>query len=165
MRILVISDSHRQTKPIAKVLEKHGNYMDKVIHLGDNAPQDMSGIKTMYPNLDVVMVAGNCDYATDEAPSEMLLELNTPAPVKILLLHGHQKDIKSGYNRLMYYALEMKADACLFGHAHIPTVFTHESVFFMCPGSVSLPRGGSRASYGIIKIEANGSISGEIFNL
>jgi len=108
-----------------------------------------------------VAVAGNCDFITS-APREHILTIGQK---RILLMHGHSHDIKTSYNRLMYYAQEKEVDACLFGHTHIPAVFSHESVFFMNPGSTREPRGSSSPSYGLLTIDDQGNITGEVIDL
>jgi len=173
------------------LLERYKNNVQTVVHLGDNA-QDLLQFQSAYSNINFVAVAGNCDFitsvprerilsfsASDTSASSKSASLLRPAPDawassksasllrparRVLLLHGHSLNVKSSYNRLMYYAQEKGVDACLFGHSHIPFVANYESVFFMNPGSVSQPRGLSRAGYGILSI-VDDAITGEIHEL
>jgi len=156
MQILVISDSHGKVDSIPLLLNRYNHKVQKVIHLGDNV-QDLLQFDSQYPAMDFIAVAGNCDF-TSSAPRERILTLGYR---RILLIHGHSRNVKMNYNRLIYYSLEKEVDACLFGHTHIPEVFWHESVFFMNPGSISEPRGMSKAGYGILTIDGKGDITGE----
>lgn len=160
MKILVISDSHGKTDSIPLLLECYNRKVHTVIHLGDNV-RDLLQFESQYPTMSFIAVAGNCDFTTC-APRERIITLSSK---QFLLTHGHNLNVKTSYNRLMYYSLEREVDACLFGHTHIPEVFSHDSVFFMNPGSISEPRGGSRAGYGLITIDNQGIITGELINL
>ena len=162
MQILVLSDSHGDRKIIRLLLERYNHKLQTVVHLGDNAG-DLLRYAPDYPGLNLVAVAGNCDYYAS-APRELVLTLGAPISRRILLMHGHSHNVKYDYNRLMYYAQEKDVNACLFGHSHVPVTFYHESVFFMNPGSVSEPRGMSRAAYGLLTIH-DGNITGEIIHL
>ena len=172
MKLLVISDSHGDSGVVRMLLERYKHIVQTVIHLGDNA-KDLMQFDTAYPALTFAAVAGNCDFYGG-LPTERVLTIGKN---RVLLLHGHKLNVKSNYDRLMYYAQEKEVDACLFGHSHMPFVHVHESVFlldgeekrrriyFMNPGSVSEPRGGSKAGYGILSIDNDGNITGELINL
>ena len=160
MQILVISDSHGKDDSIPLLLNRYNHKVQTVVHLGDNV-RDLLQYESQYSAINFVAVAGNCDFISS-APRERILTLGTK---RILLIHGHSHNVKMSYNRLMYYSLEREVDACLFGHTHIPEVFWHESVFFMNPGSVSEPRGMSKAGYGILTIDGRGNITGDVINL
>ena len=157
-KILVFSDSHGQPANLLRVLRMHGKDVQTVVHLGDG-PRDLLQYQAEFPALDMVHVAGNSDYSID-APRERILTVDSTW--RFLLLHGHYQNVKSGLDRLMYYAQEKGVDACLFGHTHIPTVFSHESVFFMNPGSISKPWMTRTPSYGLVSISSDGEISSEV---
>jgi len=170
MQILVISDSHGDAAPVKTLLDQYAGKLTTVIHLGDNV-KDILKFEHLYPRLNIVAVAGNCDYSA-VAPRERILTL---AGRRILLMHGHSHNVKMSCDRLIYYSMEKDVDACLFGHTHMSAIFTidkaaHDNgppsgeVFFMNPGSLCEPRGGSRAGYGIITI-AGSNITGELIEL
>ena len=163
MQILVISDSHGRYESIPLLLDRYTGKVQTVVHLGDNAV-DLLQFHSEYPALTLVAVAGNCDFP-GLAPTERILTLGEPVPRRILLIHGHIHNVKMNLDRLMYYAQEKEVDACLFGHSHIPAVFSHGPILFMNPGSVSEPRGMSKAGYGLITIDGKGEITGEVINL
>jgi len=171
--VLVISDTHGDSGVVRMLLERYKHKVQTVVHLGDNV-KDLMQYDTGYPALTFAAVAGNCDFYGG-LPKERVLTIG--ARRRVLLLHGHSLNVKSGLDRLMYYAQEKEVDACLFGHSHMPFVYTHESVFcvgeeerarrifFMNPGSASEPRGGSRAGYGILTVDGEGNITGEVLEI
>jgi putative phosphoesterase len=167
MKILVVSDTHEITKELRDILEKHANDVRIVCHLGDHA-YDLLQLQCEYPQLTFVAVAGNCDYVRD-LENEIILKISAclddpEAPfVKILLSHGHNLGVREGLDRLAYYAKEKDADACFFGHTHFPVCKNVNGIFIMNPGSPSCPRGGSKASYGIVEISPEGKVSGRLF--
>ena len=158
MKILVVSDTHGYTSSLRTLLGTFENQVDMVIHLGDYA-QDLLDMEILYPNLTMVAVAGAVDYGVD---SVRILKLEG---CRIMLLHGHLHGVKSDIRRLIKFAKDSNVDACLFGHTHVQTMFTQESIFFMNPGSIPEPRDGSGAGYGLIEITPEGEISGEIITL
>lgn len=108
---------------------------DVVLHLGDNV-SDVEIIKKEIGK-DVIFVKGNCDIERS-AKVEQLIELENK---KILMTHGHEYGVKSSLLNLNYRAKELGADIALYGHSHIASIEKHDGVWFVNPGSVSLPRG------------------------
>jgi len=162
-QILVISDSHGDTSTIRKLLDHYNGKLATVVHLGDMA-RDLLQFEAKYPALTMVAVAGNSDFVVS-LPKQKVLTLGVPISKRVLLMHGHTHNVNFNINRLMYYAAEQQVDACLFGHTHISAMFSHGSVFFMNPGSLSQPRGESKASYGILTIDTIGNITGDIIRV
>ncbi|MCL2048210.1 MAG: metallophosphoesterase [Defluviitaleaceae bacterium] len=165
MKILVLSDTHERTSELESLLARYANEVNLVCHLGDHA-WDLMRFSSQYPDLSMVAVAGNCDYGNVE-PERILafkpcLDSGEQAVTRILLNHGHNLGVKNGVDRLCYYAREKGANACFFGHTHMPVCTTVGGVFVMNPGSPVLPRGGSEASYGIVEVSPEGKITGQI---
>jgi len=156
MQILVTSDSHGDSASIQNLLRQYADTVTTAVFLGD-CVDDFLRFQHLYSDINFVAVAGNCDFSTS-VPKERILTLGGR---RILLMHGHSHNVKMSYNRLMYYSMEKEVDACLFGHTHMPAMFSHESVFFMNPGSVAIPRM-SRASYGLLHLGQDGTIKGEL---
>ena len=148
MRILVIGDTHGNTENILDIMHDLAGRLDAVIHLGDIV-SDAEIIKSV----PVHTVAGNCDKNTS-APDEDLLEAEGKL---IYITHGHLFNVNYSTKRIEERAKELNADVCLFGHTHIPYLNVDHGHITMNPGSLSEPRGGSQAGYGILKIE-NGKI-------
>ena len=61
-------------------------------------------------------------------------------------------NVKSGYTRISYAAMEADADILLFGHTHIAHRDTGLGMEIMNPGSIGM---GIRPSYGVIKIDGD----------
>jgi len=174
MKVLVVSDSHGNSGAVKSLINRYKNDVQTIVHLGDNA-KDLLQFDADYPDVNFVAVAGNCDYFGGLL-SERMLTIGNTVKRQVLLLHGHKHNVKLSHDRLVYYALEKGADACLFGHSHMPYVHVHKSVFvcngetprellLMNPGSISEPRGGSQAGYGILSIDDEGNISSEVYEL
>ncbi len=151
MRILVLSDTHRNLGRAIELVHDFSKRIDAVIHLGDNA-EDIDFIKKNY-RLPVYAVAGNCDYGST-APHESVLTFEN---TKVFITHGHYYNVKYNADIVSQQAVALGADVCLFGHTHMPYVQVKQNVVIMNPGSLSEPRGGSKPSYGILKID-NGKV-------
>ncbi|QEK12954.1 metallophosphoesterase [Crassaminicella thermophila] len=156
MKILVMSDTHGMIDLDKEILEKI-DQMDLLIHLGDHYKDALYLGKLK--NIKVRAVKGNCDRENVE--EEIILELGKH---KIFLTHGHQYGVKLNLTRLYYKALELGCNVALFGHTHMPVNMKYDDILIMNPGSLSKPRGGAKASYGIIEIEEE-NIKSEIIEI
>lgn len=146
MRILVVSDTHSNINNVIKVLELVKD-IDRIIHLGD---LEMDAEELEYTqSYPIDYIAGNCDFITS-TPREKILKFGH---YNILITHGHTYNVKSEYETLAHIGLEKGVKAVLFGHTHIPYLEKREDIILMNPGSISQPRGGFSASYGIINFE------------
>ncbi len=77
------------------------------------------------------VVKGNCDqFGIDEK----IIDIDG---VKILLVHGHNQGVKSGYLTLQLYAKEKACNVVIFGHTHIPFISQEEGILMINPGSCS----------------------------
>lgn len=147
MKILVLSDTHGDLENLDKVVERSGD-IDLLIHLGDNT-KDALKIKEIL-NTKMINVKGNCDIFDKVTPKEEIIEIRNK---KLFLTHGDDYGVKSGINKIYYRALELEVDIVLFGHSHVSTLVREDNILFLNPGSISLPRGGSKKSFGIIEIK------------
>jgi putative phosphoesterase len=160
INILVISDSHRDVNAVRQVLTMYDKQIHMAIHLGDH-DEDLSVCKRDFPSLETYAVAGNCDpYSA--TPRERVLNVNG---CHILLVHGHHQNVKTGTDRLAYYAEEKEINACLYGHTHTPAEFTRGPVYFFNPGSLGEPHAGGRPSYGLVTVSEDGVIKGKALTL
>ena len=148
MRILVISDTHRNLSKVYRVINSISNMIDGVIHCGD-VVDDVDDLRARYSDLKIYNVRGNCDYGS-AVPNENVFVLGGK---KFFVTHGDLYGVNWGIDRLCYKGAEIGADVCLYGHTHIPVVDNYNGMVIMNPGSLTSPRGGSTFSYGIIKIE------------
>ena len=97
----------------------------------------------------ILAVRGNCDSEVDqmlldfpmlESYSWILLENGT----RIFLTHGHH------YNRDNRPALK-KGDVLAYGHTHVPVAELSGEQFIYNPGSITFPKEGYAASYGLFE--------------
>ena len=149
MRIVVISDSHRRTGAVDKILSSQSDARH-IFFLGDNA-SDMEDFEIIYPDKIFHIVSGNCD-GFSLFPSTALEVLEGK---KIFYTHGHNFSVKYGIHRLMDIAKKNDYQIVLFGHTHISKILYEEGIYFVNPGSVSNPREG-KASYAVIDITDKG---------
>ena len=138
MRILVLSDSHRDKISLMMAVKLHRE-ADVVVFLGDGEEdfqcEKMSSLLSLK---EVHSVRGNCDVYSS-LPSE---ETFACGGKTVFILHGPEE--------LLCAAKEKCADIVLYGHTHIPKSEYIDNMYVMCPGSI---RDGS---YGIVDITDNG---------
>ena len=145
MRIVVTSDSHRNTRNLYEIIEKHKESTDLFINLGDGE-DDVDSALLLYPTIKLERVCGNCDWG-----SALPIDKEISAQgKKIFFTHGHPYYVKHGYERIEEEAKNRGADICLFGHTHIPYTEYKDGIYFMNPGAVF------NGSYGIIDITDSG---------
>jgi len=148
-RFLILSDTHGDLYSIRAVINRHSE-IQSIIHLGDYC-KDASIIKSDYPELNIVTVAGNCDFVLG-VPDDQVLEVEGK---RIYITHGHSFGVKNGTSRLEKKAVIEKFDAVLFGHTHEPLLKRVSSIFLLNPGSLGYPRNGSKPSYAIMEVGEN----------
>ena len=143
MKILVLSDSHGNTRGVLEAVTRHPD-ADAAFFLGDGS-RDADALEAEFPRLPVYRVCGNCDFGTFD-PIEGLAPLGG---VLFFYTHGQAYSVKDGLDRLAEAAKARGADVALFGHTHVREltrgVGTAATVFN--PGS--LRDGGS---YGVITV-------------
>ena len=119
MRILVISDSH--FSDISKINKSE---YDMIIHAGDYGFS-----KKKLDALGAKYVKGNCDMHGDK---HLLFYYQNK---KIFVSHGDLENVKFNDLKIVYKALEYRANICIFGHTHKQTVFESDNVLFINPGN------------------------------
>ena len=141
MRILVLSDSHGAVEACRQAVEQ--STPDQILHLGD-CVRDAERLHALFPAIPLTGVPGNCDWADADNP-ERLIELGG---VRILMMHGHTRGVKSSAMNACYAARECGAQILLFGHTHRPLVDWDGTLWVMNPGSIR-----DRRTYGVITLE------------
>ncbi|SER88829.1 metallophosphoesterase family protein [Psychrobacillus sp. OK032] len=141
MKILVMSDTHRDTETMGRVLE-HWTDVDAVIHCGDS---ELAA--TYFESKPVHIVRGNCDF-DDGFPEEVVIDLGNE---KILVVHGHKHQVKTTLMPLKYRAEEVQASIVCFGHSHLIGAEYQKGVLYINPGSLHKPRGRKEKSYAIVE--------------
>ena len=150
MRITVISDSHRRSGVIDKILSARDD-STHIFFLGDLV-SDMDDFELLYPEKKFHIVSGNCD-GFSLYPYVGLEILNG---VRIMYTHGHTFSVKYGTSRLLEAAKQNNCQIVLYGHTHVSNILYEDGIYIVNPGSVSSPRDSSRASYAVIDITDKG---------
>ena len=143
MDILVLSDSHGATAPMARAVEL--TRPDLILHLGD-CWRDGEQLRARFPDIPLEQVPGNCDLRPGE-PAERLLVLEGK---RILLCHGHTYGVKTSLLAAGFAAEEQQLDLFLFGHTHRPLVDRRGRTLFLNPGSIG---DSTRPSYAVVTIQ------------
>lgn len=151
MRILVVSDTHRQNGNLCKVLAKVGK-IDRLIHLGD-AEGSEDYIREI-AGCPVEIIAGNNDFFS-RLPKEEEIQIGA---YRVLLTHGHYYNVSFTLERLRMEAMERGMQVAMFGHTHRPVIDQSSAVTLINPGSLSYPRqDGRRPSYIIMELDREGA--------
>ena len=128
MQVLVVSASHGNVDNMVRAVE--WVQPDYVLHLGD-CQRDLEALRRESPGLGMEGVPGNCDWGSYDQ-KERLIELGG---VRILMLHGHTRNVKSSPMAAMYAAKECGAQVLLFGHTHRPMVDNDGTLLTLNPGA------------------------------
>lgn len=151
MKILLMSDSHKQFVFLQKMVEKEKP--DLVFAMGDYS-SDFEELSYLYPEIPFTIVKGNCDFWDRRNPEEEILELEGK---KFLITHGHLYGVKSSYLSLRERATTLGCDVAVFGHTH--KEYWEEGKLCLCnPGAAEDQK------YGIIRI-TKGKIQAELKKL
>lgn len=154
MKILVISDSHKNTSVLDKILLSEQT-CSEVFFLGD-VTDDIEDFRYIYPEKNFHIVSGNCDFYSF-FPN---VGLECIEGVNIIFTHGHTYNVKYGTESLLSAAIARNCKLALYGHTHIPSIDIKNGIFLVNPGSCSQSRG-SGETYAVIDI-TNGKIYPEI---
>ncbi|WP_238141211.1 metallophosphoesterase family protein, partial [Streptococcus suis] len=109
--ILVMSDSHGDRQIVEEIKNHYLGKVDAIFHNGDS---ELDSQDSLWDGIQVVN--GNCDYFGGY-PDQLITRLGD---VTIAQTHGHLYGINYGWQRLDYWAQEVDADICLYGHLHVP---------------------------------------------
>ena len=158
MKYFIASDIHGSAYWCEKMLERYrAEKADKLVLLGDilyhgprnDLPRDYAPkrvIEMLNAEKDeIICVHGNCDAEVDQMVLAFpITDEYTYLPLdgnsRALLTHGHKID--SGA-----IPSAQTGDAVISGHTHVPTVKNVQGVLYLNPGSVSIPKEGSRNGY------------------
>ena len=157
MKLLIISDIHGSSYYAKKLEEIYNKEKpDKLIILGDlyyhgprneltqeYGPMEVAKILNSLKE-NMLVVKGNCDAEVDETISEFKFNENIELEVdglNMFFTHGHK------YNMDMLPPLGVKIDIMFYGHFHTGFIKEENGIIFANPGSISLPRNGSKHSY------------------
>lgn len=149
MRILVVSDTHRDSAALRRAILAQPT-AEAVIHLGDGA-EEAEEMKLNFPEKMFLLVRGNCDWGST-LPPEGIAEFSGK---RIFYTHGYTYNVKYGLYEALTAARRSKADVLLFGHTHEPLAEYRDGVYLMNPGSLN----GSYGTYGTLDITPAGIVT------
>lgn len=150
MKILIVSDTHRNNANFLKVVERT-RPLDMVVHCGDIEGSEL--LISRAAGCPVEMVRGNNDFFS-ELPKEKEFMIGQ---YKVWLTHGHNYYIYMNHEMIKREAREREVDIVMCGHTHRPVVDIGNDLTLINPGSISYPRQGNRKpSYIIMEIDSAG---------
>lgn len=143
-RIAVFADTHNMFSRLPLALERLGK-VDMLFHLGDFAI-DAERIAAELGDVPYFSVKGN----NDSGSVYPRLRMERVEDVWIMLVHG------DGYHTLYQMSAKARENNCaavLFGHTHVPLLQADGEVLLVNPGSISLPRQGSKPSCALLEVD------------
>lgn len=161
MKLMIASDIHGSACYCREMMEAfHREQADNLLLLGDllyhgprndlskdYAPKEVISMLNSLKQA-IVCVRGNCDTEVDQ----MVLDFPILADYCLLFSGGRRIYATHGhhYNTSSLPPLQ-KGDLLLHGHTHIPAwePFGQDNLY-LNPGSISIPKAGSRRSYMIL---------------
>ncbi|ADI02795.1 MAG TPA: metallophosphoesterase [Syntrophothermus lipocalidus] len=146
MRIVVCGDTHGRINMMKAELGKMEG-VDLLLHTGDFYKDGLELAR--FSGVQARVVVGNCDIGMSE-PAEDLFEIEG---YRFLLTHGHLYRVKNHLISLKLRAKETGADVVVFGHTHEPGWEKIEGIWFLNPGSASLPRLHQYGTYALVEID------------
>ncbi len=149
MKVLVLSDSHKDFPAILRAMEREKG-TDYIIHAGD-VHRDVEDIEAMWRQIPCISVLGNNDFGIWDVPTRRDFTLGNK---KFLLTHGHLYGVKGSLSRLWQEAAKADADICIFGHTHVAHLDEKNGIRMLNPGA-------AHRSYAVIEIDGD-SIAIEI---
>ncbi len=157
MKLMIASDIHGSAHYCRKMLAAfEEEKAEKLILLGDllyhgprndlpleYAPKEVIQMLNFYKE-KLLCVRGNCEAEVDQ----MVLEFPVMADYMILYLDGRMVFATHGHIHNENHLPPLGENAILLhGHTHIPAIEQREGYLYLNPGSVSIPKEGSKNSY------------------
>ena len=140
MKILILSDSHRNDDFARAVLRRHPG-AEAVFFLGDGEGDLFPYLRL--PEQAYAAVRGNCDFGSD-LPLFRVFDLEGK---RFFCTHGHTYHVKSTLSFLRSAALAEGASVALFGHTHSPFFSEEAGLTLFNPGSLC------SGDYGLLEIK------------
>lgn len=147
MKLLVMSDTHKDKSAMEEVIRLYAEKVDGIIHCGDSELE-----ASYFEDKPVSIVKGNCDYDLGFS-EEKIISIEDHI---ILIVHGHLHQVKTTLMPLYYRAQEVGAKIVCFGHSHLLGAEFQNDILFVNPGSLHKPRGRKEKSYAIIEEQSDG---------
>lgn len=161
MKLMFASDIHGSLPATERILERFAQSGARwLVLLGDvlnhgprnalpegyNPAQVAERLNTQASR--IIAVRGNCDSEVDQ----MLLRFPITAPWQQVLLPARRLFLTHGHLFGAENIPPLEAgDVLVYGHTHIPVAEQRDEIVHFNPGSVSIPKGGFAASYGMLE--------------
>ena len=156
MKILIVSDTHRQNGNFLEVVKLHSPF-DMVVHCGDVEGSEYTICEAA--GCPVEMVMGNNDFFSD-LPREKEFHLGE---YKVWLTHGHNYYVSMDNATIKKEAKARGVDIVMYGHTHRPVVEIEKDVIAINPGSMTYPRQeGRQSTYVIMEMDQDGKLKFEL---
>ena len=130
MLLAVFSDSHGNAENMRRAVER--SRPDHIIFLGDGV-RDGEAVERAFPQIPVIILRGNCDWAVDGHDESVLFELDG---IRIFAAHGHRHGVKMELDGFWNSVRCSGSRLGLYGHTHIPRIDREEGICLMNPGSI-----------------------------
>ncbi|HKL61306.1 MAG TPA: metallophosphoesterase family protein [Acholeplasma sp.] len=127
MKILITSDVHARYDILQSVVKRHPE-VDYHINAGDLVLSQKE-----FEELDMIAVKGNSDYYL-VLPLIQTLNLEN---LDILLVHGHQYNVKYGLEQLFQVAEAHDVNLCIYGHTHQKQMIINKGITYINPGAIA----------------------------
>ena len=148
MKILIVSDTHRENENYLKVIERE-KPVDMVIHCGDAEGSEY--LIQEAAGCPVQIVLGNNDFFSDLDREKEF----TIGSYKVWLTHGHNYYVSMGNETIKEEARSRGINIVVYGHTHRPVIDIEEDVIAINPGSLTYPRqDGKQPSYVVMELDA-----------
>lgn len=161
MKFFIVSDIHGSMNYAKKAIALYQEEKcDKIILLGDVLyhgprnplpegydPKQVAEFLNGYSN-DIIAVRGNCDSEVDQ----MVLDFPIMGDYQMVYLKDRSVFLTHGhlYNKENMPKLS-KGDVFIHGHFHLPMTQINEGIYYLNPGSITLPKENNPHSYGILE--------------
>ena len=147
MKLIIVSDNHRDTKSLVKILNRHQGDSYLFLHCGDSQLPKQDKLMQKF-----IAVKGNNDFGLDYNVEEIVDIENQE---KIFLTHGDRWYPELGVMHLLQNAHSMGIYPSIvcYGHTHIVDIRMQDGILIINPGSVRLPRDGYIKTYAQLEIE------------
>ena len=157
MKLMIASDLHGSAHFTEWLLTRfEAEHAERLVLLGDilyhgprndlperYAPKEVLSMLTPLAER-ILAVRGNCDCEVDQ----MVLKFPMLADYGFLLLNGRTVYLTHGHVVNREHPLPFaQGDILLHGHTHIPACEDCGGFMYLNPGSVSIPKNGTRHSY------------------
>ncbi|UII55088.1 metallophosphoesterase [Cytobacillus spongiae] len=149
-----MSDSHGSKAELQKLVEKHGDEVDLMIHCGDSELSIDDPIIEKFQT-----VRGNCDVDR-RFPEELVTSVEG---YRVYATHGHLYSVKTSLMSLKYRGVEKQANIVCFGHSHVLGMELIDGMLFVNPGSIRLPRRRVERTYVILEIHS-GKVTAKVYD-